>query len=84
MAKQGGIFERYKGLPEEFGLERVLDTSISKTSIVGAALGAAITGMRPVADMRFADFMTCAMDEIVNEAWFIHVPGLMVVAPHAV
>lgn len=68
IARQGGIFGQFKGLPEEFGYERVLDTPISETAIVGSAVGAALTGMRPVADMHFADFVTCAMDEIANQA----------------
>ncbi len=112
-----GIFGQFKGLPAEYP-ERVIDTPISETSIIGAGLGAALTGMRPVVDMHFADFLTTAMDEIVNqtakmhymfggqagiplviwapdggglsaaahhsqclEAWFVHTPGLKVVAP---
>ena len=62
----GGIFGQFKGLPEKF-LGRVIDTPISETCIVGAGLGAALTGMRPFVDMHFADFVTCAMDEIVNQ-----------------
>ena len=68
MALQGGVFGQFKGLPEEFGTERVLDTPISETAIVGAAVGAALCGARPVVDMHFADFITCAMDEVVNQA----------------
>lgn len=62
----GGIFGQFKGLPEKFK-GRVFDTPISETAIVGAGLGAALTGMRPIVDMHFADFVTCAMDEIVNQ-----------------
>jgi len=62
----GGIFGQFKGLPEKFP-GRVIDTPISETAIVGAGLGAALTGMRPWVDMHFADFVTCAMDEIVNQ-----------------
>ena len=62
----GGIFGQFKGLPEKFK-GRVFDTTISETAIVGAGLGAALTGMRPIVDMHFADFVTCAMDEIVNQ-----------------
>lgn len=62
----GGIFGQFKGLPERFP-GRVLDTPISETCIVGAGLGAALTGMRPFIDLHFADFVTCAMDEIVNQ-----------------
>jgi pyruvate dehydrogenase E1 component beta subunit len=68
MALQGGVFGQFKGLPEEFGIDRVLDTPISETSIVGAAVGAALCGARPVVDMHFADFITCSMDEVVNQA----------------
>ena len=68
MALQGGVFGQFKGLPEEFGVGRVLDTPISETSIVGAAVGAALCGARPVVDMHFADFIACAMDEMVNQA----------------
>ncbi|MGP6159662.1 MAG: alpha-ketoacid dehydrogenase subunit beta [Vulcanimicrobiaceae bacterium] len=68
IAKQGGIFGQFKGLPQEFGFERVRDTPISEAAIVGAGVGAAITGCRPVVDMHFADFITCAMDEVVNQA----------------
>lgn len=67
IARQGGIFGQFKGLTQEFGRDRVLDTPISEAAIVGAALGAALTGMRPVVDIHFADFMTCAMDELVNQ-----------------
>jgi pyruvate dehydrogenase E1 component beta subunit len=68
IAKQGGIFGQFKGLPQEFGLERVRDTPISEAALVGAGVGAALTGCRPVVDMHFADFITCAMDEVVNQA----------------
>jgi pyruvate dehydrogenase E1 component beta subunit len=118
IALQGGIFGQFQHLPQEFGLSRVVDTPISEAAIVGAAVGAALTGTRPVVDIHFADFLTCAMDEVVNqaakvslmfggqarlplvirapsgmvrsaaaqhsqspEAWFVHTPGLKVVAP---
>jgi acetoin:2,6-dichlorophenolindophenol oxidoreductase subunit beta len=68
MALQGGVFGQFKDLPEQFGVERVLDTPISETSIVGAAVGAALCGARPVVDMHFADFIACSMDEMVNQA----------------
>ncbi len=67
IARQGGIFGQFKGLPQRFGLERVLDTPISETAIVGAGVGAALAGMRPVVDMHFADFITVCMDEVVNQ-----------------
>jgi pyruvate dehydrogenase E1 component beta subunit len=68
IAKQGGIFGQFKGLPQEFGFDRVRDTPISEAALVGAGVGAALTGCRPVVDMHFADFITCAMDELVNQA----------------
>ena len=61
-----GIFGQFKGLHERFP-GRVIDTPISETCLVGAGLGAALTGMRPLVDMHFADFLTTAMDEIVNQ-----------------
>lgn len=63
----GGIFGQFKGLPDAFP-GRVIDTPISETCILGAGLGAALTGMRPFVDLHFADFMTTAMDEIANQA----------------
>ena len=56
-----------KGLVDEFGPERVLNAPISEAAIVGSAMGAALTGLVPVVDMHFADFVTCAMDEVVNQ-----------------
>jgi pyruvate dehydrogenase E1 component beta subunit len=67
IARQGGIFGQFKGLPQQFGLDRVRDTPISETAIVGAGVGAALAGMRPVVDMHFADFITVCMDEVVNQ-----------------
>lgn len=63
----GGIFGVTKGLAEEFGLERVRDTPISEAAIVGTALGAALTGMRPVAEIMYVDFIGLAMDQITNQ-----------------
>jgi 2-oxoisovalerate dehydrogenase E1 component beta subunit len=114
----GGAFGVTQGLYEEFGEMRVLDTPISESAIVGISIGASQRGYRPVAEMQFADFITCAFDQIVNqaatlrfryggraavpivvrapsggnvsgglyhsqnpEAWFVHRPGLKVVAP---
>lgn len=62
----GGNFGQFGGLYERFG-ERVIDTPISETAIAGAGVGAALTGMRPVVDLYFADFLPVAMDEIVNQ-----------------
>ena len=64
----GGYFNVSAGLVEEFGPGRVIDTPISEYAIVGAAVGAAMTGMRPVAEILFSDFLTCCMDPIVNQA----------------
>ncbi|MFW9800190.1 MAG: alpha-ketoacid dehydrogenase subunit beta, partial [Candidatus Thorarchaeota archaeon] len=58
----GGAFKVTKGLAEEFGDERVRDTPISENTIAGAAIGAAITGLRPVAEIMFGDLITLAMD----------------------
>ena len=115
---RGGVFGQYRGLVEEFGLERILDTPISEAAIMGTAVGAALVGTRPVVEMRFSDFALCAVDELVNqaakarymfggqgrvplvvrqpsgmwrssaaqhsqslEAWYAHIPGLVVVTP---
>jgi pyruvate dehydrogenase E1 component beta subunit len=64
----GGAYTVTAGLLEMFGEERVRDTPISETGIVGAAVGAAMTGLRPVAEIQFNDFLTCAMDPICNQA----------------
>ena len=112
----GGAFKITEGFFEHFGSKRVLDTPMAETAITGAAIGAALMGMRPVAEMQFADFISCAFDQLVNfaatnhyrwgepvpivvrapsggglragpfhsqnpEAWFVHTPGLKVVAP---
>ena len=115
---RGGVFGQYRGLQTEFGAHRVIDTPISESNIMGAAVGMALAGMRPVVEMRVIDFALCAIDEIVNqaaknrfmfggqgrvplvmrlpigiwsasaaqhsqslEAWFAHIPGLVVVTP---
>jgi 2-oxoisovalerate dehydrogenase E1 component beta subunit len=64
----GGAFKTSAGLIERFGAERVIDTPISEIAIVGAAAGAALMGMRPIAEMQFIDFITCAYDMLVNFA----------------
>ncbi|KAA0940116.1 alpha-ketoacid dehydrogenase subunit beta [Streptomyces apricus] len=63
----GGVFKTTAGLYEEFGPRRVWDTPISEQAIVGAAMGAAMTGMRPVAEIMFADFLACCWDYLANE-----------------
>ncbi len=114
----GGVFGQYRGLKDQFGALRVIDTPISEATIMGASVGMALAGLKPVVEMRVVDFALCAIDEIVNqaakarymfggqgrvplvarlpiglwsgsaaqhsqslEAWFAHVPGLVVVAP---
>ena len=115
---RGGIFGQYKGLQQRFGKQRVIDTPISEAAIMGAGVGMALAGLRPVVEMRVVDFALCGMDELVNqaaknrfmfggqgrvplvarmpggiwdasaaqhsqslEAWFAHMPGLVVVNP---
>ena len=115
---RGGIFGQYKGLQQRFGAERVIDTPISEAAIMGAGVGMALAGLRPVVEMRVVDFALCGMDELVNqaaknrfmfggqgrvplvarmpggiwdasaaqhsqslEAWFAHLPGVVVVCP---
>lgn len=115
---RGGVFGQYQGLAREFGSDRVSDAPISEACIMGAAVGAAMMGSRPVVEMRFSDFALCATDELINqaakarymfggqcrvplvarmpigmwrssaaqhsqslEAWYAHVPGLVVICP---
>jgi pyruvate dehydrogenase E1 component beta subunit len=68
VAKAGGVFKVTPGLYEKFGPDRVRDTPISEQAIVGAGIGAAITGMRPVIELMFADFAAVTLDQIVNQA----------------
>jgi pyruvate/2-oxoglutarate/acetoin dehydrogenase E1 component len=68
VAELGGAFKATEGLLEAFGEERVIDTPISEALIVGAGIGAAVLGMRPVLEMQFGDFISCAFDQIVNSA----------------
>lgn len=63
----GGIFGQYRGLKERFGAGRVIDTPISEATILGAGVGMALAGLRPVVEMRVVDFALCAMDEIANQ-----------------
>jgi pyruvate/2-oxoglutarate/acetoin dehydrogenase E1 component len=115
---RGGVFSQYRGLQERFGPQRVVDTPISESTILGAAVGMALNGLKPVVELRVVDFALCAMDEAINqaakarymfggqgrvplvarmpiglwggsaaqhsqslEAWFAHIPGLVVVTP---
>ena len=64
----GGAYQVTRGLVEEFGRSRVRDTPCSEIAIVGVSIGAALAGMRPVAELQFADFVFCAMDQVVNQA----------------
>ncbi|MBI3805227.1 MAG: alpha-ketoacid dehydrogenase subunit beta [Nitrospirae bacterium] len=64
----GGAFKATEGFLQEFGAERVIDTPISESLIIGAAIGAAILGMRPIAEMQFGDFITCGYDQLINMA----------------
>ena len=68
VAVYGGAYGVTQGLMERFGGERVRDTAISEQAITGAAVGAAMTGMRPVAEIMYVDFLTLAMDQLVNQA----------------
>ncbi len=72
VAEAGTPFKVLAGLVEEFGPERVLDAPISEAGIAGLGLGAAMTGMRPVVDIMFGDFLTLVMDQLVNQAAKIH------------
>jgi pyruvate/2-oxoglutarate/acetoin dehydrogenase E1 component len=112
----GGAFKVTDGFIDEFGAERVMDTPLAESGIIGTAVGASVVGLRPVCEMQFADFISCGFDQLVNvagkmyyrqglpvnitvrlpsgggfsggpfhsqnpEAWFMHSPGLKVVAP---
>jgi pyruvate/2-oxoglutarate/acetoin dehydrogenase E1 component len=112
----GGAFKVTDGFVDEFGPNRVMDTPLAESGIIGTAVGAAVVGLRPIAEMQFADFISCGFDQLVNvagklyyrqglpvnitvrlpsgggfsggpfhsqnpEAWFMHSPGLKVVAP---
>src|SRR4051812_36815345 len=68
----GGAFKVTDGFIEEFGADRVWDTPLAESAIVGTAVGAAIEGMRPVCEMQFADFISCGFDQLVNVAAKMH------------
>jgi acetoin:2,6-dichlorophenolindophenol oxidoreductase subunit beta len=73
-AEQGGVFAVTPGIQERFGAERVFDTPISELAITGAAFGAAVTGLRPIIEIMFGDFMGLAMDSLVNQSakyWYL-------------
>jgi acetoin:2,6-dichlorophenolindophenol oxidoreductase subunit beta len=74
IAVAGGVFATTTGLYDKYGEERVFDTPISELALTGAAFGSAVTGLRPVIEIMFGDFLTLAMDSIVNQAtkyWFL-------------
>jgi pyruvate/2-oxoglutarate/acetoin dehydrogenase E1 component len=68
----GGVFKQTEGLLAEFGAARVIDTPISESATMGVAIGAAMTGLRPIVEIMFGDFVTLAMDQLVNQAAKIH------------
>jgi pyruvate dehydrogenase E1 component beta subunit len=72
VAETGTVFKVLKGLVDEFGTQRVLDSPISEAGIAGIGVGAALTGMRPVVDIMFGDFITLTMDQMVNQAAKTH------------
>src|SRR6516165_4118353 len=72
VAEAGTPFKVLSGLVEEFGTKRVIDTPISEAGFTGLGVGAAMTGMRPVIDIMFGDFLTLAMDQMVNQAAKVH------------
>ena len=72
VAEAGTPFKVLSGLVEEFGTERVIDTPISEAGFTGLAVGAAMTGMRPIVDIMFGDFITLTMDQMVNQAAKVH------------
>src|SRR5881397_3867414 len=72
IAEAGTVFKVLTGLVDEFGTERVLDTPISEAGFTGVAVGAAMTGLRPIVDIMFGDYITLTMDQMVNQAAKIH------------
>jgi pyruvate dehydrogenase E1 component beta subunit len=88
---RGGLFGQYRGFLDEFGAERVVSTPISESTIMGAGLGAALVGTRPIIEMRIFDFVMCAMDELVNQIAKIRYmfggqakPAVVVRMPHGI
>src|ERR1700732_5515015 len=72
VAEAGPPLKVLSGLVEEFGTKRVIDTPISEAGFTGLAIGAAMTGLRPVVDIMYGDFLTLTMDQMVNQAAKIH------------
>jgi len=88
---RGGLYGQYKEFLPEFGAERVVSTPISESTIMGAGLGAALVGTRPIIEMRIFDFVMCAMDELVNQIAKIRYmfggqakPSVVVRMPHGI
>jgi hypothetical protein len=72
VAEAGTPFKVVKGLVEEFGTQRIIDTPISEAGFTGLGVGAAMTGLRPVVDIMFGDFLALVMDQLVNQAAKVH------------
>jgi 2-oxoisovalerate dehydrogenase E1 component beta subunit len=72
VGRKGGVFKASEGLQERFGPRRVLDTPVAEIGIAGVAIGAAMMGLRPVAEFQFADYMHPAYDQVVSQAATIH------------
>ena len=72
IGEYGGAFKVTKGFLQKFGEDRVIDTVLAEAAIIGAATGAAVVGMRPVAEMQFADFVTCGFNQLVNNTATTH------------
>ena len=68
----GGAFKVTDGMIEEFGSDRVMDTPLAESAIIGCAVGAAVVGLRPVCEMQFSDFISCGFDQLVNVAGKMH------------
>src|SRR5215468_8568152 len=68
----GGAFKVTDGFVDEFGADRVMDTPLAESAIIGCAIGAAVVGLRPVCEMQFADFISCGFDQLVNVAGKMH------------
>src|SRR5712664_1655914 len=72
VAEAGTAFKVLAGLVQEFGRQRIIDTPISEAGFTGLGVGAAMTGMRPIVDIMFGDFLTLVMDQLANQAAKIH------------
>src|SRR6202020_1576517 len=77
----GGAFKVTDGFIDEFGPDRVMDTPLAESAIIGCAVGAAVVGLRPVCEMQFADFISCGFDQLVNVAGKMHYRQGLAVPP---